>query len=421
MLTSRSATRLGLRKLTRDRGRSYAENLSGMSLGVYWGLVAMSYFWAAGFVSSVPLSLVHLFLLCLSLAAVFVDALSADGIVLGMDELAGWSLILWMAILHALWYPAIRDSGGADAFRKMAAMTLLRPLLMWSVGTNLRSCFERDSTLQRLKIIVSVDFILLGSAVILGNWLGLVQYGHLLFSFSPGTDGSLFNYLELADALALCSLLLMGCHARKPVAQTAVFMVSTVLLIFAYSRTSLFLFILCSGVYILSHAGRSAGARVTLTLFLVTALFASILAAKSLAGPSALPVVERMFALLVRPAGDPSLQSRALMSRQGLSSVAKHAILGRYMDEWWMASIVGGYAHNWLSFLISYGIGPFALFGWLAARRCHHEIRAISDGGNPLFLVLLVFGLSAVAVSRSYVWEYIWFAVGVSAGRRQIT
>lgn len=105
------------------------------------------------------------------------------------------------------------------------------------------------------------------------------------------------------------------------------------------------------------------------------------------------------------------MQSRLELLRQGFHLLEQHWLLGYFMGEV-MEAGKGAYIHNWLSFWLAYGIGPFVLSIWLLLSLvvkswCQRK-------GASLALIgfnLLVFALLAISLFRSYIWPYFWFSL----------
>jgi len=74
------------------------------------------------------------------------------------------------------------------------------------------------------------------------------DYGELRLKFQDYEAGTRFNYLALGDSLAMVSLLLMSLNRRRLEALLAIYCFGKLLLFFAYSRTSCYLFVVTATV-----------------------------------------------------------------------------------------------------------------------------------------------------------------------------
>jgi hypothetical protein len=328
-------------------------------------------------------------------------------------------LLLWISILQYIWFPTISAQIGLEAFLATIAFTFVGAWVMFLGGEALAYLAATQlSGLAWTGLIVT--YLSLAFTILNGVARGFRLYGMLLFAFRAPMSQELYNYLALADSLAITGLLLLGKPSGRVPYKSFIFIITLFLLLFAYSRASLFFFVFTGFILLalkfwsrrkqqlllaLSCAGIAA-----LTAFIVQPSLARI--EGSLVERSHL-VLERISAPFT--GSDPSLQARWELFWQGLRSLEQHWLLGYFMNEAVEAQR-GVYMHNWLSFWLAYGIGPFLLSIWLMLSliaRSWHQRRK-----NHLALLafcLLTFTLLAIVFARSYIWPYFWLGVGFAA------
>jgi hypothetical protein len=289
---------------------------------------------------------------------------------------------------------------------------------MWLVGMSVGRVYDQARKLVSIKFVLWTMFLALAAPVLYGVVTSMVRYGVVILLFKNYETGQGFNYQALGDILALWSLLLMGAYRRAPRIQLLVYMVASVLLFFSFSRMSFYLFLAWGGVYlwfsIMGHRNvvrAVVGVAVSILAFGVLVLV--LQANQATIGAS--PLLNRMISIVLNLGADTSFQGRATLLSEGWAVLQHDWLLGRYMSEWWQTGLLGGYIHNWLSFLAAYGIVPFAFFVLLAVALLRRARLLLSGGSGPLPLVILLFCLSAIVIARSYVWSPIWFAFGFVA------
>lgn len=121
-------------------------------------------------------------------------------------------------------------------------------------------------------------------------------------------------------------------------------------------------------------------------------------------------ILERISALF--SGSDPSVQGRLELLGQGLHLLERHWLLGYFMNE--VVEIgKGAYIHNWLSFWLAYGIGPFLLAAWLILSLMARSWRQREKSHMALLtFCLLTFVLLEIILARSYIWPYFCFGLG---------
>ena len=330
-------------------------------------------------------------------------------------QIVGWSLLACMAVLHALWYPEVVRAGGEADFWSNAAMTLLLPLLMWLIGLSIGRVYENVRDVVSTRFMLWTVFLALAAPVLYGVVASMVRYGVVILLFKNYETGQSFNYLALGDTLAVWSLLLMGAYRRIPRTQLLVYVIASGLLFLSFSRASFYLFLAWGGIYLWLSAMRHRSVVGTIVGPVLSAVVLGavlLVLSDHLATIDATPILNRMISIVLSPGADSSVQSRAVLLGAGWAVLRQDWLLGRYMSEWWQMGLLGGYIHNWLSFLAAYGIIPFVSFVALAVALIGRARALLARGRGPLPLITLLFCLSAIILARSYVWPQIWFAMG---------
>jgi len=329
-------------------------------------------------------------------------------------------LALWISMLQCLWFPTISAQTSLEDFLATIAFTFVGAWVMLLGGEALAYLVATQlSGLGWTALIVT--YLSLAFTILNGVARGFKLYGMFLFAFQDPVSREVYNYLALADSLAIAGLLLLGKPGWRAPYQGFIFYIVTLfLLFFAYSRASLFFFLFVGFILLVLKFWSRRKQQLLLALFCAgIASLTVFLAQPNLAriGGSLVErghlVLERMSAPFI--GSDLSLQIRLELFRQGLRSLGQHWLLGYFMNEVVEAGR-GAYMHNWLSFWLAYGIGPFLLSIWLMfslmARSWHQRKK------NHLALLafcLLTFTLLVIVFARSYIWPYFWLGLGFTA------
>lgn len=389
------------------------QNVGVVVLVVFSLALLFSYLITVGFFPIVRLSYIYLALTMVSGVA-FLFSLR-DG--LTRTRFFGWLLILWVSILHFVWFFPISSSGGTQIFFETAAQTLVFSVLMWMVGESVALKIEKQG-IETLHSILLIAYFVLAIIVVYGVYVGMTRYGLVVLYYHNYETDYFFNYLRLGDFLAIVSLLLMG-SMKKPYKRFLCYLISSLLLFLCYSRTSFYLFLGCGAIYL--WVGFNVKGKIMLAASLIILmLFAMVLFptinASAFNNLSAL--LQRMTILISAPTEDESLQGRSVLLEQGWRALEENWLFGSYLNEWWQNKVTGGYVHNWLSFWISYGIGPFLFFlvfdGWVTFK----SYLVYQTKKEFLPFIILLFCNAAIVFSRSYIWAFIWFALGMSAAMK---
>ncbi len=372
---------------------------------------SVAYLIFLGQLPPIRLTVIYIILSILILAKFAIDFMRYwPNVKLTFYEITGWMLLAWIAILHFVWYPEIVRAGGTEEFWKNAAHTLLLTVLMWSTGLAVGRGFNKAHRISFIRVLLLVTFLVLGATILWGVLIGQKDYGEVVFYFWNSETRHGFNYLVLADTLALCGLLLMGTWQSAPGRQLLTYFLACLFLFFSFSRAAFYLFVFWGAIHLGLSLRRfgSAVYCVSVLLLLLTLTLLGIYGT----GFKNVKAVERMASLITELRTDPSFQTRQILLREGVEVLHKNWLLGNYMAEWRETGSLGGYIHNWLSFLVAYGIGPFSLFIFLTLFLLAKGYLLLRRGTGPTPVVLLLFAFSAIALARSYVWHFVWFSLG---------
>lgn len=323
------------------------------------------------------------------------------------ESLWSFILLLWSSALQALWYPVISTQIPPEDVLSTLALTLIVPWVLWLGGEALGFLFTQK---ERVFWIL-VPYLFLAGVLVYGVMLGFRMYGFVMVGLQKPTSGEFYNYyISLSDSVAITSLLLMnGIKANRFYKRLGIYILTAILLLFSFSRTSFSLFVVIGLVSL--WIGSNVKQRRLLAFWGTGVITLIMLLAGTDIFQTSNYLVGGYYSLRrvmdVFVGADPSAQRRAELLKIGVENLRHYWMLGHFMAE--AVEIgKGAYIHNWLSFWVAYGIGPFLLSLWciLAILIKTWQRRSLSAFSLMAFTVL------AVVVARSYTWPYIWFAIG---------
>lgn len=271
--------------------------------------------------------------------------------------------------------------------------------------------------LGRVRRGLWLAFLLLAVTVLWGAYLGFKNSGYFYVYFVNYETSEQFNYHTLGDALAIVALMVLS-----PV-QGSLFvsglLLTGFLLLLTYSRTSLLAFL---GVWAirgvlswklparsrLNHLFRAG--MVASTAFLLLFLYVWFLGQES--GQVALSRYQSIVLL-----EDESVNTRIQLFSEFAKLVEKYGLLGRFMYEV-QEEGRGMYVHSVLSYWLEYGLLTFLLILTILGLSFFKVVKS-GHPASPLAFNLLVFVVLSVLFSRSYVWPYLWFAIGFASALYQ--
>jgi len=331
----------------------------------------------------------------------------------GKQLILAYLLLLWISILQFIWFPTISAQIGSKDFFATIAFTFVGAWAMFLGGEAL--AYLAATQLSGFAwIALIVTYLSLAFTILDGVTRGLRLYGMFFFAFQDPISLEVYNYLALADSLAIAGLLLLGRPSgRAPYKSFIFYFITLCLLLFAYSRASLFLFLFVGFILLALKFWSRQKQHFLLALSCIgIAALTAFIVQPNLVERSRL-VLERMSAPFT--GNDPSLQSRLELFRQGLRSLRQYWLLGYFMNEAVEAQR-GAYMHNWFSFWLAYGIGPFLLSVWLMFSLMVRSWRQRRKNHLALLaFCLLTFILLAIVFARSYIWPYFWLGLGFAA------
>lgn len=327
--------------------------------------------------------------------------------------LLSFILLAWISILQFLWYPTVSTQLGQEDVLSTLALTFVVSWVLWLGGESLAFLLAQG---LRWKWMVGIAYLCLICIVAYGLIKGFSIYGFLTLALQKPFSGEFYNYyIPLSDSLAIISLLLMGVtQPNKFYPRVGIYAFTATLLLFTFSRASLILFLI-AGLTMLWMGSYQKYKRWSLLCLAVGAILLVSLLTNSLYRDVgyfkgiyySIERVENIFA-----GTDLSSQRRVELLKEGLKAIKRYWLLGCFMNEA-VESGKGTYIHNWLSFWISYGIGPFLLSLWctitLLTKCWHMRRRSLL---SPSAFSLLLFSFLAIISARSYIWPYIWLTIG---------
>lgn len=388
------------------------------TIGAVVSLTYIGYLSFLGFLAPPPVVQIHAVLATGLLSTlVFRFFLVPDSHHFALPRVAGWGLLAWMSIVHVAWYPTFTAAGAEQEFFRTAAQTLLAPVMLWAASGAIGS---RQGSFPHARLTAWACAAALGSAVLLGVYHSTASTGHVVFYFYDYTLGTSFNYLLLADYIAIAGLWIVGAYSARPVVQASVFVAIILLLLLSYSRTSLYLFSLIGLLPILlsSHRRSRHEQRHSQTLPTAAAVIALVLlSAMLIALISVVPDLHiRFLTPILNPLSDESLVARISIQNSVWSSLtAGELLLGSLPQQFSNDYSTTYYIHNSLSYLTAYGLGPFALLLLLCSILAIRMIRLPRTPMHLSISLILSYGILAALLSRSYLWSLLWFCMGCAS------
>lgn len=305
-------------------------------------------------------------------------------------------LITLLSIQQLVWLPSFTEEMAGSVFWQVFILTSVIPISILFV-----SMFSDVENIKIETLIPSYALYLI--AIGLGVFKNYNSTGLTVIQFYNYDSMTAFNYLVLSDCFAILSILIFQKLLPFPTKSIILGLVSLLFLALSFSRTS---FLLFSLIFIINIVKKKPIRRYGYALSIIGVISAYFL--MNLINESV--NFQRLTSVFVDSSSDASLIGRKEFAQNQLSSIGQHIYLGRYISEWWENGERGGYIHNILSYLDSYGIFTFSAFitviflGLFKWRRLPDSIRYVSA-----YLIL------AILFTRSYIWPYIWIAIGLMA------
>jgi hypothetical protein len=320
-----------------------------------------------------------------------------------------YGLLAMITLVQALWYVPIINAGGQEVYFMTVGDTMVSSGILaitgealgilWAVGRRARAFWPAGIALTACLLTIA-----------LGVSLGWSTTAEMRLLFHSQTGDMLYNYLSLGDSIALLALIMMGL-VNRPSFRLAILALAGIALFFAYSRTSFFLFLICS-TFVLFVGGKNSQ---RLGIAALVAIVLSVIIALADESDTLQPAIERMTVLLFNREADESYAARKVILSEGFQYLKENWLIGRFLDEWWREGVGGGYIHNWLSFWQSYGLVPFlaslALFSATGLLLWKQLLKPNPSTGAAI--ALWMYAILAIITARAYTWPYLWLAFGV--------
>lgn len=291
--------------------------------------------------------------------------------------------------------------------------------------------------LQRSLFKYHLDVIILGiMSYIIGrnftyvelNWL-LTYFLLMLVLTLYNADGSSFSinldsvdeelkgiYLGLSDIFCIFSLILFGMiNNRSSIFRVTIFFLSILGLFVLNSRSSLYIYFICVAFYLFITLRQSQTRRVVLYLLLTMigifiALYDRII--------NILILNDRMLSIIVNN-NDASVDERKYLQIKGIEQIVSNPFLGDYGGVIRIHGSLGAYIHNILSFWQTYGLLVFIIvlyFFIYQPFKClmlSYKFRYKYDNKYDYVILLSLYLILSVTISKSYGWFSAWFLLGV--------
>lgn len=228
------------------------------------------------------------------------------------------------------------------------------------------------------------------------------------------------SYLRIGDLFAIVSFI-MFINASKVRYIYILVVISTIILYFIGSRTSLYCFILSTmGVFIFYRGVLINNAYLILCLFYSFLIFMVVTA---LVNTNIIITLQesRMLAIFTGLDNDYSSIARNALLYQGLEDIYNNPLFGsfagqlnHYGDD--QGTRWGGYIHNILSFWRQFGFFSFISIVTLYLFACTNLWINRFVVKEPFFVTgLLLFCIVEILFARSYLTAYIFLALGVAS------
>jgi len=298
-----------------------------------------------------------------------------------------------------------------EGYIKTLPLAVVYPFIMFLGGE------AAALNLDRFCRSLWLGFLILAVTVLWGTYLGFINSGYFYVNFVNYQTDTRFNYQTLGDALAIVALMLLSPGQRGLFVLGA--FATGFLLLLTYSRTSLLAFLgvwAVRGVlswklptrFRLDHLLRAG--MVASLVFLFLFFYVWFLGQEF--GQVALSRYQSLVSL-----EDESVNTRIQLFSEFTKLVEKYGLLGRFMYEVQEGGR-GMYVHSVLSYWLEYGVLVFLLVLTILGLSFFKVVKS-RHPASPLALNLLVFVVLSVLFSRSYVWPYLWFALGFASALYQ--
>ncbi|MEM4168325.1 MAG: hypothetical protein QXW98_07760 [Candidatus Caldarchaeum sp.] len=310
-------------------------------------------------------------------------------------------------MIQIVWLPILLEKLDKSLVIGTMGFTLAFPWILLITIDGFTYIFRHHLWIFKLSIIIL--FASLGLIIIFAVFRGFMRYGYIIMAiWNPQKGPEVYNHLLLGDTVALLGLVILGL-LKRPTTKVAFYLLTILLLFLNYSRLSFYLFFLTATMMILSRKySQKVGIVVGIIIVIAVILYITLISPPLLLENPSI----RMRSLF---SNDPSMAGRISLMQDNLELLKNHWLLGHFLVDT-IEFGKGSYAHNWLSFWIAYGVGPFVLSIYLMVIiLLKTRKRMYKYTENYIAYYLLLYAILAVILGRSYIWPYIWLTLGFAS------
>lgn len=323
------------------------------------------------------------------------------------EKLMVFLLLFWISIIQIVWLPILLEKLDKSLVIGTMGFTLAFPWILLITIDGFTYILRHD--LRIFKLCIIILFASLAFIIIFAVFRGFMKYGYIIMAiWNPKKGPEVYNHLLLGDTVALLGLVILGI-LKKPTTKVAFYLLTILLLFLNYSRLSFYLFFLTATMMILSRKySQKVGIVVGIIIVIAVILYITLISPPLLLENPSI----RMRSLF---SNDPSMAGRISLMQDNLELLKSHWLLGHFLIDT-IEFGKGSYAHNWLSFWIAYGAGPFVLSIYLMVIiLLKTRKRMYKYTENYIAYYLLLYAILAIILGRSYIWPYIWLTLGFAS------
>lgn len=329
-------------------------------------------------------------------------------------------LMIMIIGLQLIWMPDfINDAYRWKLYKSTINDTMFLSLLMFLLGSNIDKVFDllNDLKYRRISLICLTLFIFF----ILFTILRTYRLYHQFQIFSANEDDFGVSYISFADNIAVIFIFLCA-FSKNKIIEAAWFLSGVIILSTLLSRGSLIAFVFTFVVYYVLRSFKNPGRFLSSMFMLLSSAILLYFLFKGVGFFEDLLKNNRAFSIiyniidkksLSQIYADQSYQYRLEILKYSLSDMKNVWITGSFMHE---IDILGpgGYIHNWLSFLVCYGIIPFIMLLFILVKTYIKNIINFIGSDNhfvKFLIVIAFFNLFHIIFDRSYMYYYMWFTI----------
>jgi hypothetical protein len=322
-------------------------------------------------------------------------------------------LLIWIIIIQLVSLPWLLAYTSLESYTSVVRYTIQASLLMLLTGSKLDEIWGLLNR-KKLKILLSIIYfsfvITILYSIFVANPIppNTLDTFHILIVGKEKDVG----YLGVSDAFAILTIIMIS-KSKNNLIRLILTVLGVILLYATFSRTSLYFFIVSVLLFFIVQLFHDKTKLVKFSIVLIIGIFLGLNYYNfgQLGNIGDL----RMFTLFTDAQNDYSYNGRMELLQKGLIDLKENWLLGQFMDEY-VNETKGGYIHNLLSFWVEYGIVPFILFVVLSVNHMSKiiikYIKNPNDNLISVVFMLSMFTFLSVVFARSYIYEYIWLAIG---------